>query len=104
MQLKLRRVVRTPRSEKIALFDLDERDDANQPVNFGLLHVHYLEDEVSGTLLLAPAYWARVQDTLRRRQRVTDPLAAYAGRSREADAAGEQEARLIDFVDQIMRE
>ena len=104
MYLKLQRVVRTPRSEKIGLFDLDERDDLNQPVNFGLLHVHYLAEEVHGTLLLAPAYWQRVQRQLRLARRNLDPLAAYAPHQRETQEAAEADAALIDFIDRIMRE
>jgi hypothetical protein len=104
MYLKLQRVVRTPRSEKIGLFDLDERDDLNQPINFGLLHVHYLADEVRGTLLLAPAYWQRIQQQLRLARHNADPLAAYAPHQRDAQEATEADAILIDFVDGIMRE
>ena len=104
MYLKLQRVVRTPRSEKIGLFDLDERDDLNQPVNFGLLHVHYLADEVRGTLLLAPAYWQRAQQQLRLTRRNADPLAAYAPHQRDTEEATQADAALIDFVDSIMRE
>lgn len=104
MYLKLQRVVRTPQSEKIGLFDLDERDDRNQPVNFGLLHLHYLADEVRGTLLLAPAYWQRVQQHLRLARRNADPLAAYAPHQRDTQEATEADAILIDFVDSIMRE
>src|SRR4030095_8960986 len=104
MYLKLQRVVRTPRSEKIALLDLDERDDLNQPVNFGLLHVHYLAEAVSGTLLLAPAYWQRVQQQVRLARHNADPLAAYAPHQRDTQEASEQEAALIDFIDSILRE
>jgi hypothetical protein len=104
MYLKLQRVVRTPRSEKIGLFDLDERDDLNQPINFGLLHVHYLAEEVRGTLLLAPAYWQRVQQQLRLARHNADPLAAYAPHGRDTQEAAAGEAVLIDFIDSIMRE
>jgi hypothetical protein len=104
MYLKLRRLVRTPRSEKIALFDLDERDAVNQPINFGLLHVHYLPDEVRGTLVLAPAYWQRAQQIARLTRRNEDPLAAYAANRYEAQEATDQDAMLIEFVDRIMRE
>ena len=94
MQLKLRRVVRTPRSEMIGLFDLDEHDDANQPVNFGLLHVHYLAAEVRGTLLLAPAYWQRVQHILWQAQHGQDSLAGFASYRYEAQEATEADTRL----------
>ncbi len=108
MYLKLRRVVRTPRSEKIALFDLDERDAAGQPVNFGLLHLHYLADVVRGTLVLAPAYWTRQQARMpRRAAEATDYLfpGQAQGRRQEDDASDPgAEGPLVDFVDTIMRE
>src|SRR5262245_18384423 len=102
MQLKLRRVVRTPRSEMIGLFDLDERDEANQPVNFGLLHVHFLADEVRGTLLLASGYWQRVQHLLWQDQHAQDSLGGLARNRYEAQEANEQATRLIDFADMLM--
>jgi hypothetical protein len=52
MNIKLKRVVRTPYSEEIAVFDGDTRDENNQAVNIGKLEVHYLGDQIVGTLLL----------------------------------------------------
>lgn len=52
MNLKLKRVVRTPYSEEIAVFDGNTRDENNQAVNIGKLEVHYLGDQIVGTLLL----------------------------------------------------
>jgi hypothetical protein len=52
MNLKLKRVVRTPYSEEIVIFDGDTKDENNQAVNIGKLEVHYLSDQVAGTLLL----------------------------------------------------
>ena len=45
-------MVRTPHSEEIAIFDSDTRDENEAAVNIGKLEVHYLEDQVVGTLLL----------------------------------------------------
>jgi hypothetical protein len=106
MDLKLRRVVRTPRSEKIALFDLDERDATGHPVNFGLLHLHYLPAVVRGTMVLAPAYWTRQQTRMPRRAAESNDM-LFPGqaqvRRQEEDAAG-TEGPLVEFVDLIMRE
>jgi hypothetical protein len=52
MNIKMKRVVRTPHSEEIAIFDSDTRDENEAAVNIGKLEVHYLEDQVVGTLLL----------------------------------------------------
>ena len=52
MNIKMKRVVRTPSSEEIAIFDTDTRDETEAAVNIGKLEVHYLEDQVVGTLLL----------------------------------------------------
>jgi hypothetical protein len=52
MNIKLKRVVRTPHSEEIAIFDSDTRDENEAAVNIGKLEVHFLEDQVVGTLLL----------------------------------------------------
>jgi hypothetical protein len=108
MYLKLRRVVRTPRSEKIALFDLDERDTAGQPVNFGLLHLHYLEDSLRGTMVLAPAYWTRQQARMPRRAAESNDMlfpGQAQGRREEEEASGAAaEGPLVEFIDMIMRE
>jgi hypothetical protein len=52
MNIKLKRAVRTPHSEEIDIFDGDIHDEHDQAVNIGKLEVHYLEDQVVGTLLI----------------------------------------------------
>lgn len=52
MNLKLKRVVRTPYSEEIAIFDGDTRDASDSAVSIGKLEVHFLSDQIVGTLLI----------------------------------------------------
>ena len=52
MNLKMRRLVRTPSSEQYALFDLDRTDDNYDPVSIGKLDVHHTMDGVYGTFLI----------------------------------------------------
>ena len=52
MNLKLRRLVRTPSSEQYALYDLDQVDADQQPATIGKLDLHYTGEGVYGTLLL----------------------------------------------------
>ncbi len=52
MNLKLKRVVRTPYSEEIAIFDSSTRDENDDAVSIGKLEVHYLSDQMVGTLLI----------------------------------------------------
>jgi hypothetical protein len=52
MNLKLKRLVRTPSSEQYALFDLDQLDAERQPLTIGKLDLHYTGEGVYGTLLL----------------------------------------------------
>src|SRR5512143_3121549 len=52
MNVKLRRLVRTPHSEQYALFDLDRTDSNYDPVSIGKLDVHYTPDGVYGTFLV----------------------------------------------------
>jgi len=52
VNLKLRRLVRTPSSEQYALFDLDQSNGDQQPVTIGKLDLHYTGEGVYGTLLL----------------------------------------------------
>jgi hypothetical protein len=52
MNLKLRRLVRTPSSEQYALFDLDRTDGNYDPVSVGKLDLHYTVDGIYGTFLL----------------------------------------------------
>jgi hypothetical protein len=52
MNLKLRRLVRTPYSEQFALFDLDQTDTSYDPMSIGKLDLHYTADAIYGTFLL----------------------------------------------------
>ncbi len=52
MDLKLKRLVRTPSSEQYALFDLDQVDEDNLPMTIGKLDLHYTGEGVYGTILL----------------------------------------------------
>jgi hypothetical protein len=52
VNLKLKRVVRTPHSEEIAIFDNDTRDENDDAVSIGKLEAHYLSDQIVGTLLI----------------------------------------------------
>lgn len=52
MNLKLRRLVRTPHSEQFALFDLDRTDSDYDPLSIGKVDLHYTGDAVYGTFLL----------------------------------------------------
>lgn len=60
MNLKLRRLVRTPSSEQYALFDPDRTDDNYDPLSIGKLDLHYTADGVYGTFLL----WAQTAEEL----------------------------------------
>ena len=51
MNLKLKRLVRTPNSEQYALFDLDQLDAQDQPMTIGKLDMHYTGEGVYGTIL-----------------------------------------------------
>lgn len=52
MNLKLKRLVRTPSSEEYALFDLDQVTLDGAPITIGKLDLHYTGEGVYGTLLL----------------------------------------------------
>jgi hypothetical protein len=52
VNLKLKRLVRTPASEQYALFDLDQIDAADQPATIGKLDLHFTSEGMYGTLLL----------------------------------------------------
>jgi hypothetical protein len=60
MNLKLRRLVRTPSSEQYALFDADRTDDNYDPLSIGKLDLHYTSDGIYGTFLL----WEHIADEL----------------------------------------
>jgi len=64
MNIKLKRAVRTPHSEEIDIFDGDIRDEHDEAVNIGKLEVHYLDDQVVGTLLI----WQEFAEGLNRSQ------------------------------------
>ena len=52
MNLKLRRLVRTPSSEQYAIFDLDRTDEAYDPLSVGKIDLHYTSEGVYGTFLM----------------------------------------------------
>jgi hypothetical protein len=53
VNLKLKRLVRTPSSEQYALFDLDQLDEEDgMPSTIGKLDLHYTSEGLYGTLLL----------------------------------------------------
>jgi len=52
MNLRLRRLVRTPSSEQYALFDPDRTDENYDPLSIGKLDLHYTPDGIYGTFLL----------------------------------------------------
>ncbi len=52
MNLKLKRLVRTPSSEEYALFDLDQVTLDGAPVTIGKFDLHYTGEGVYGTILL----------------------------------------------------
>lgn len=58
MNLKLRRLVRTPSSEQYALFDPDRTDDNYDPLSIGKLDLHYTSDGIYGTFL----FWQPVAE------------------------------------------
>jgi len=70
MNLKLRRLVRTPYSEQYALYDLDgistqESGLAGEPPSVGKLDLHFTEQGVYGTVML----WKSLADKLPAEQR-----------------------------------
>jgi hypothetical protein len=52
VNLKLKRLVRTPSSEQYALFDIDQMDLDGIPLTIGKLDLHYTGEGVYGTILL----------------------------------------------------
>ena len=56
MNIKLKRTVRTPYSEEISIFDGDNRDENDEAVNIGKLELHFLDDQIVGTLLIWQEY------------------------------------------------
>jgi hypothetical protein len=51
MNLRPKRLVRTPYSEQYALFDADRTDDNFDPLSVGKLDIHYTQHGIYGTLL-----------------------------------------------------
>jgi hypothetical protein len=72
MNLKLRRLVRTPTSEQYALFDLDrvlpgESDQASaDPPSVGKLDLHFTDGGVYGTVLLWQSFASQLPSDQRR--------------------------------------
>ncbi|MBF6612247.1 MAG: hypothetical protein IVW55_03885 [Chloroflexi bacterium] len=56
MNLKLKRIARTPYSEALSIFDGDHPDENGEAVNIGKIELHYLEDQIIGTLLIWQEY------------------------------------------------
>jgi hypothetical protein len=52
VNLKLKRLVRTPSSEQYALFDLDQLGPDRQPLTIGKLDLHFTNEGMYGTILL----------------------------------------------------
>jgi hypothetical protein len=52
MNLKLKRTTRTPYSEEISIYDMETLDANDEPVSIGKIDLHYVEDQVVGTLLI----------------------------------------------------
>jgi|YelNatPaOPRAMG01_1025707.scaffolds.fasta_scaffold319997_2 hypothetical protein len=52
MNLKLRRLVRTPSSEQYALFDLDRLDENGDPSSVGKIDLHFVQEGMYGTFLI----------------------------------------------------
>jgi hypothetical protein len=52
MNIKIRRLVRTPSSEQYALFDPDRTDENYDPLSIGKLDLHYTADGIYGSFLL----------------------------------------------------
>lgn len=65
MNLKLKRLVRTPSSEQYALFDLDQADGQGVPATIGKLDLHYTAEGMYGTLLLWDAQSRRLRPQAR---------------------------------------
>ena len=56
MNIKLRRTARTPYSEEIAIFDAEAQDENGDTLNIGKIDVHYVEDQIVGTMLIWAEY------------------------------------------------
>jgi hypothetical protein len=56
MKLKLKRATRTPYSEQILIYDLENLDAEGEPVQIGQLDAHYVDDQIVGTLLISQEF------------------------------------------------
>src|SRR5262245_23689444 len=56
MNIKLKLTARTANSEELAIFDAETRDEAGNAVDIGKLDVHFVEDQIVGTLLIWQEY------------------------------------------------
>ena len=64
MNIKLRRTARTSHSEEIAIFDADNRDEEGEAMHIGKIDVHYVEDQIVGTLLIVSIITIKISDTI----------------------------------------
>lgn len=56
MNIKLKVTARTTQSEEVTVFDTDTRDEGGNAVNIGKLDLHFVDDQVVGTLLIWQEY------------------------------------------------
>jgi hypothetical protein len=82
MNIKLRRTARTPYSEEIAIFDADTRDEGGEATHIGKIDVHYVDDQIVGTLLI----WAEFVTAFNRNR------------------GPESEETITDLIDDILAE
>jgi hypothetical protein len=72
MNLKLRRSARTPHSEEIAIFDTDMKNEDEEPASIGKIDLHYVEDQIVGTLLIWAEYATAFTTANQGRMTMTD--------------------------------
>ena len=56
IRVRLKRATRTLHSEQMLIYDIDNLNEEEEPVQIGQLDVHYVDDQVVGTLLIAQEY------------------------------------------------
>jgi hypothetical protein len=56
MNIKLKLTARTASSEEIAVFDAERLDEGGNAVNIGKADVHFVDDQIVGTLLIWQEY------------------------------------------------
>jgi hypothetical protein len=56
VNIKFKLTARTASSEEIAIFDGDTKDESGSAVNIGKLDVHFVDDQIVGTLLIWQEY------------------------------------------------